>query len=119
MWGYLSLERTHAIRHLSITTKPLTASNPASFQSGTYIPATRFTMSHKTPAPTPQQIAAACLQIQAEWSEGERQRRLRADERPVVRAADGRHVPVDAADYTAHSTRCLVAHVTALDEEHE
>lgn len=31
---------------------------------------------HRKPDPTPEEIAAECLQIQAEWSEAERMKRL-------------------------------------------
>ena len=36
--------------------------------------------------PSPEEIAAACLEIQSGWSDEER---LRADWRPLVRCADG------------------------------
>ena len=48
--------------------------------------------------PTPDEIAAACLEIQAIWTPDERQRRLRADWRPMVRTADSRLVAVAAED---------------------
>ena len=46
--------------------------------------------------PSPAEIAAACLLIQAIWAPDERLRRLRVDLRPMVRAADGRLVAVAA-----------------------
>ncbi len=76
-------------------------------------------MSHKTPAPTPPQIAAACLQIQSTWSEEVRLRRLRCDLRPVVLAADGRLLPVDAEDYAVSTARCPASPVSPLDVEPE
>jgi len=57
------------------------------------------------PDPSPEEIAAACLQIQATWSPDERLRRLRFDERPMVKAADDRLVSVSAADYGHHERR--------------
>jgi hypothetical protein len=33
--------------------------------------------------PTPEQIVAECLAIQAEWSDKEREKRIRSDWRPV------------------------------------
>ena len=41
--------------------------------------------------PSPEEIAAACLEIQSGWSDEER---LRADWRQMVRCADGRLVAV-------------------------
>ena len=52
--------------------------------------------------PSPEQITAACLQIQATWSPDERLRRLRVDWRPMVSTADGRLVSVTADDYDTH-----------------
>ena len=52
--------------------------------------------------PTPEQIAAACLEIQATWTPDEKQRRLRVDLRPMVPTADGRLVAVAANDYDRH-----------------
>jgi hypothetical protein len=45
--------------------------------------------------PTPDEIAAACLEIQATWSPAERLRRLRVDLRPTIQTADGRLVDAD------------------------
>ena len=52
--------------------------------------------------PNPEQIRERCLLIQSGWSSEERQRRLRADWRPQVRASDGRLVAVAADDYERH-----------------
>ena len=52
--------------------------------------------------PSPEEITAACLIIQATWSPDERLRRLRVDLRPTVRCADGRLVSVTADDYDGH-----------------
>jgi len=57
------------------------------------------------PDPSPEEIAAACLQIQSHWTPDERFRRLRADLRPMVRCADDRLVSVSAADYGQHERR--------------
>ena len=53
--------------------------------------------------PSPAEIAAACLLIQATWTADERQRRLRVDQRPQVRCADSRLVAVAAEDYDRHT----------------
>jgi hypothetical protein len=55
--------------------------------------------------PTPEQIAAACLEIQAGWSERERMTRLRADLRPTHRLADGRRETMTSEVYDAHHER--------------
>ncbi|MCA9010499.1 MAG: hypothetical protein KDB01_12170 [Planctomycetaceae bacterium] len=52
--------------------------------------------------PSPDEIAAACLEIQSTWTPRERLTRLRADLRPSIVAADGRHVDVSAGDYETH-----------------
>ena len=57
------------------------------------------------PDPTPAEIAAACLEIQAGWSDRERMTRLRVDLRPMVRTADDRLVNVTAGDYAIHETK--------------
>ena len=59
----------------------------------------------KTQDPTPEEIASMCLEIQSGWTPAERQKRLRADWRPMVAAADGRMVGVAANDYETHSRR--------------
>ena len=48
--------------------------------------------------PSPEEIAAACLAIQSEWSETERMKRLRCDLRPQVQTADGRTVAANLSD---------------------
>jgi len=55
--------------------------------------------------PTPAEIAAACLLIQLSWTPQERMKRLRADWRPRVKAADGRLCEVSADDYDGHHAR--------------
>ena len=52
--------------------------------------------------PTPEQIAAACLEIQRGWSPQERLKRLRVDLRPSYRRADGVAQDIDAAAYERH-----------------
>jgi hypothetical protein len=55
-----------------------------------------------TKDPTPEQIAAACLLIQADWTPAERMRRLRSDLRPSFTSCDGRELEIDAAAYNRH-----------------
>ena len=50
---------------------------------------------NKQPEPTPDEIRQACFEIQSGWSPQERHRRLRADLRPTIQTADGRHVDAD------------------------
>lgn len=52
--------------------------------------------------PTPEEIAAQCLLIQATWTESERMSRLRADVRPEFRLADGRRQAMTGAVYRQH-----------------
>jgi hypothetical protein len=52
--------------------------------------------------PTPSEIAAACLEIQATWTAEEKMRRLRSDLRPTFTAADGRHLDMTCATYDGH-----------------
>jgi len=52
--------------------------------------------------PTPAEIAAACLLIQAGWTEAERMKRLRADLRPTYTRCDGVTETMDAEDYAGH-----------------
>jgi hypothetical protein len=52
--------------------------------------------------PSPEQIAAACAEIRAGWSDAERMKRLRFDWRPVVNTADGREVAMTAESYDVH-----------------
>ena len=62
-------------------------------------------MSKPNADPSPEEIAAACREIQSTWSPDERLRRLRSDLRPTVACADGRHVSVTADDYETHTHR--------------
>lgn len=55
--------------------------------------------------PTPEQIHQACQLIQSGWTPDERLKRLRADLRPMVACADGRHVAVTGGDYEGHHMR--------------
>lgn len=55
--------------------------------------------------PTPAEIKERCLQIKATWPPDERHRRLRVDQRPMVRCADWRPVAVTAGDYETHHIR--------------
>jgi len=57
---------------------------------------------NKKPDPTPRELALACAEIQSHWGADERLRRLRSDERPMVKAADGRLVAMAADDYVTH-----------------
>ena len=52
--------------------------------------------------PTPKEIAAECLLIQAGWSEAERMKRLRVDLRPTFTSCDGRELEIDAETYNRH-----------------
>lgn len=52
--------------------------------------------------PSPEEIAAACLEIQAGWSEREKLSRLRVDLRPTFTVADGRQLEFDADTYNRH-----------------
>lgn len=52
--------------------------------------------------PSQQEIAEACLAIQAEWGEQERLNRLRTDWRPSYRRADGERESITAFDYSGH-----------------
>lgn len=54
------------------------------------------------PDPTPEEIAAACLEIQAGWTPQERLRRLRVDLRPQYTRCDGVTETMAAADYDLH-----------------
>lgn len=59
-------------------------------------------MATLNPDPSPEQIAAACLEIQATWSDRERLTRLRVDLRPMYRRADGEMEQISADDYVSH-----------------
>lgn len=52
--------------------------------------------------PTPEEIAAACLEIQAGWTPAERMKRLRVDLRPTYQRCDGEHEVMSPADYENH-----------------
>lgn len=52
--------------------------------------------------PTPEQIEAACLLIQAGWSPEERMRRLRADLRPTYQRGDGERLEMSSDVYDRH-----------------
>ena len=54
------------------------------------------------PDPSAAELAAACAEIQSHWTPDERFRRLRSDERPTVKSADGRLLAMDAGDYVKH-----------------
>jgi hypothetical protein len=66
--------------------------------------------------PTPAEIAAACLEIQATWSERERMSRLRVDLRPTFTTADGRELEIDAAAYNRHHEQRAQLLTTEADE---
>lgn len=55
--------------------------------------------------PSPEEIAAACLLIQSEWTPQERMRRLRVDLRPCFTLADGRQQDIEADVYDGHHTQ--------------
>ena len=55
--------------------------------------------------PTPEQIAAACLEIQATWTPAEKMKRLRPDLRPQYTRCDGISEDIDAEDYDEHHER--------------
>ena len=65
--------------------------------------------------PSPTEIAAACLLIQAGWSEAERMKRLRSDQRPAYQRCDGIEEHIDAEDYADHheAREALQAGLTA------
>jgi hypothetical protein len=55
--------------------------------------------------PSPGQIAAACLQIQAGWSEREKLSRLRSDLRPQYTRCDGETEEMSSSVYDDHHER--------------
>ena len=55
-----------------------------------------------TKDPTPSEIAAACLLIQATWTPAEKLKRLRSDLRPYYTRCDGIEEDIDAEDYADH-----------------
>lgn len=52
--------------------------------------------------PSPEEISAACLEIQATWTAEEKLRRLRVDLRPTFTMADGRRQDMTSATYNRH-----------------
>ena len=52
--------------------------------------------------PTPAEIAQRCAEIQATWTPDERHKRLRVDQRPMFRAADGSRQAISVDDYEQH-----------------
>ncbi|MCX7397253.1 MAG: hypothetical protein NT138_06175 [Planctomycetales bacterium] len=56
----------------------------------------------QNPDPSPEEIAAECLLIQATWSAREKLSRLRSDLRPHYQRCDGIQEEFDAEDYDAH-----------------
>jgi hypothetical protein len=59
----------------------------------------------KNADPTPAEIEAACLLIQAGWTEAERLKRLRVDLRPTYTRCDGIRENIALEDYEAHHER--------------
>ena len=57
---------------------------------------------HPENEPTPEQIAATCLEIQSKWTNAQRFERFRSDWRPTFTRADG-HIENIAPDiYAEH-----------------
>jgi hypothetical protein len=54
------------------------------------------------PDPTPEEIAAICLEIQAGWSDEARLKRLRIDWRPAFVRCDGQLIDMDLKTYESH-----------------
>lgn len=52
--------------------------------------------------PSPAEIAAICLEIQAGWTPQERMKRMRPDMRPHYTRCDGVEEDIDAEDYDDH-----------------
>lgn len=61
-----------------------------------------------TKDPSPAEIAAACLLIQAGWSETERLKRLRVDLRPTYTRCDGERLEMSSSVYDGHHAGRLV-----------
>lgn len=59
----------------------------------------------QNPDPTPEQIAAACLEIQRGWTADEKMKRLRPDLRPTYTRCDGETEAMTAANYDGHHER--------------
>lgn len=60
---------------------------------------------NRTTNPTPEEIAAACAEIQAGWTPAERLSRLRADWRPTFMRCDGVRQGIDSESYDGHVER--------------
>jgi hypothetical protein len=52
--------------------------------------------------PSPEEIAAACLLIQATWSAREKMSRLRVDLRPTYQRCDGETEEMSSSVYDGH-----------------
>ena len=52
--------------------------------------------------PTPEQIAAACLEIKRGWTAEEKLKRLRVDLRPTYQRCDGERETMSSEDYDRH-----------------
>lgn len=52
--------------------------------------------------PSPEEIAAACLEIQKTWTASEKLKRLRVDLRPTYQRCDGISEDIDAETYDEH-----------------
>jgi hypothetical protein len=55
--------------------------------------------------PSPEEIAAACLLIQATWSAREKLSRLRVDLRPTYQRCDGERLEMSSETYSGHHER--------------
>jgi hypothetical protein len=54
------------------------------------------------PDPSPSEIAALCLEIQAAWSDEERLKRMRIDWRPAFVRCDDQLIDMDLKTYESH-----------------
>lgn len=59
----------------------------------------------KNADPSREEIAAACLEIQAGWTPEEKLKRLRPDLRPTYRRCDGERETMAAESYQRHHER--------------
>ena len=57
------------------------------------------------PDPSPEEIEQLTAEIRATWSERERMSRLRSDQRPTHRLADGRREAMSSSVYNGHHER--------------
>ena len=55
--------------------------------------------------PSPEELAAECLLIQATWSAREKLSRLRVDLRPKYQRCDGERLEMSSEDYNGHHER--------------